>query len=91
MKKWFPRTEGRVVSPHPQLNPVEKMATYTYETIPEDPADKPRRFEVQQKMTDPPLTHDPETGLPVKRIITGGSGIVTHGTSILSMKSKGSR
>ena len=44
------------------------------------------RFEVQQKMTDEALTHDPESGLPVKRVITGGSGIVTHGTSILSMR-----
>ena len=67
------------------------MATYTYETIPKDPDEKPRRFEFQQKMSDPALTHDPQTGLPVKRIITGGSGIVTHGTSILSMKSKGSK
>ncbi|MBL49947.1 MAG: hypothetical protein CMP28_13500 [Roseibacillus sp.] len=67
------------------------MATYVYETIPETSDEKPRRFEVQQKMTDPPLTHDPDSGLPVKRIITGGSGIVTHGTSILSMKSRGSK
>ncbi|MBJ06253.1 MAG: hypothetical protein CMO40_03925 [Verrucomicrobiaceae bacterium] len=67
------------------------MATYVYETIPEKADEKPRRFEVQQKMTDPPLTHDPDSGLPVKRIITGGSGIVTHGTSILSMKSRGSK
>ena len=67
------------------------MTTYTYETIPTDPNEKPRRFEYQQKMSDPALTHDPESGLPVKRIITGGSGIVTHGTSILSMKSKGSK
>ena len=67
------------------------MATYVYETIPEKADEKPRRFEVQQKMTDPPLSHDPDSGLPVKRIITGGSGIVTHGTSILSMKSRGSK
>jgi predicted nucleic acid-binding Zn ribbon protein len=62
------------------------MATYVYETIPKNPGDKPRRFEVQQKMTDPPLKTDPETGLPVRRIIIGGSGWVTHGASILSMK-----
>ena len=67
------------------------MATYVYETIPDNPDVKPRRFEVQQKMTDEPLTHDPESGLPVKRVITGGSGIVTHGTSILSMRSRGSK
>jgi predicted nucleic acid-binding Zn ribbon protein len=67
------------------------MATYTYETIPNKPGEEPRRFEVQQKMTDPPLEKDPETGLPLRRIITGGSGVIFSGTSILSMNSKGSR
>ena len=62
------------------------MATYVYETIPKDPKTKPRRFEVQQRMSDPPLKKDPETGLPVRRVIIGGSGWVTHGASILSMK-----
>ena len=62
------------------------MATYIYETIPKNPKQKPRRFEVVQKMTDAPLTKDPETGLPVRRVISGGSGMVTHGASILSMK-----
>lgn len=67
------------------------MATYIYETIPNKPRQKPRRFEVVQKMSDPPLEKDPETGLPVRRVITGGSGLVTHGASILSMKVKRSR
>lgn len=62
------------------------MATYVYETIPKNPKDKPRRFEVQQKMSEPALTKDPKTGLPVRRVIIGGSGWVTHGASILSMK-----
>jgi predicted nucleic acid-binding Zn ribbon protein len=62
------------------------MATYVYETIPKSSKVKPRRFEVQQKMSDPPLKTDPETGLPVRRVILGGSGLVTHGASILSMK-----
>ena len=62
------------------------MATYVYETIPKDPRQKPRRFEVQQKMSDAALTKDPETGLPVRRVILGGSGWITHGASILSMK-----
>jgi predicted nucleic acid-binding Zn ribbon protein len=61
------------------------MATYIYETIPQKKGQKPRRFEVLQKMTDPPLTRDPETGLPVRRVITGGSGNIMRGTSILSM------
>ncbi|MFM1770827.1 MAG: hypothetical protein RJA22_3356 [Verrucomicrobiota bacterium] len=62
------------------------MAVYVYETIPRNPKEKPRRFEVQQRMSDPPLKKDPETGQPVRRVIVGGSGLVTHGASILSMK-----
>jgi predicted nucleic acid-binding Zn ribbon protein len=61
------------------------MATYTYETIPQKPGQKARRFEVEQKMSDAPLKCDPESGLPVRRIITGGSGLITRGASILSM------
>lgn len=61
------------------------MATYTYETIPRKKGEKLRQFEVVQKMSDPALTHDPETGVPVRRVITGGSGNIMRGTSILSM------
>lgn len=61
------------------------MATYVYETIPQKEGDEARTFEIEQKMSDPPLTHDPETGLPVRRLIVGGSGLITRGTSILSM------
>ena len=61
------------------------MATYTYETIPQKKGQKPRRFEFVQGMTEPALTHDPETGLPVRRVITGGCGNIMRGTSILSM------
>mgnify|MGYP003353886655 CR=1 FL=1 len=67
------------------------MATYIYETVPQKKGDKPRRFEVQQSMKDAPLTHDPETGLPVKRVITGGSGNCFRGLSILSMNRPRSR
>ena len=62
------------------------MATYVYETIPKNAKQKPRRFEVVQKMSEPALTKDPKTGEPVRRVIVGGSGWVTHGASILSMK-----
>lgn len=61
------------------------MATYVYETIPKDAKTKPRQFEVQQKMTDPPLTQDPTSGLPVRRVISGGCGTVFGGTKIMSM------
>jgi len=62
------------------------MATYIYETVPKNPKEKPRRFEVEQKMSEPALKTDPKTGQPVRRVIVGGSGLVTHGASILSMK-----
>ena len=67
------------------------MATYTYETIPKSPKSKPRRFEVQQKMTEPALTVDPTTGEAIRRVITGGTGNIYRGTSILSMNSPRSR
>lgn len=67
------------------------MATYVYETIPKNPKEKPRRFEVEQKMSDPPLKVEPKTGVPVRRVIVGGSGLVTHGASILSMKVRRTR
>jgi predicted nucleic acid-binding Zn ribbon protein len=51
------------------------VPTYLYETVPHDPAEESRRFEVTQRMSDEPLTHDPQSGLPVKMIITGGIGI----------------
>ncbi len=62
------------------------MATYIYETIPRRKGAKPRRFELVQSMKDKPLTRDPKSGEPVKRVITGGCGVVFHGPSIMSMK-----
>jgi predicted nucleic acid-binding Zn ribbon protein len=50
------------------------MPTYVYETISDNPA-KIRRFEVQQRMSEAPLATDPESGLPVRRVISGGIGI----------------
>ena len=67
------------------------MATYVYETIPKSSKQKPRRFEIEQKMSEPALKNDPKTGEPVRRVIIGGSGWVTHGASILSMKVPRSR
>jgi predicted nucleic acid-binding Zn ribbon protein len=52
------------------------MATYVYETIPEKPGDPVTRFEIQQSMKDDPLTAHPDTGQPVKRVITGGFGLM---------------
>ncbi|MGF1613886.1 MAG: zinc ribbon domain-containing protein [Gammaproteobacteria bacterium] len=56
------------------------MPTYVYETIPADGKSSPRRFEMVQRMTDEPLRVDPETGEPVRRVVTGGIGLMTKGT-----------
>ncbi|MEI2719118.1 MAG: hypothetical protein V9E87_03090 [Gemmatimonadales bacterium] len=53
------------------------MPTYTYQTLPSTPNAAPRRFEVKQSISDAPLTHDPESGEPVERVITGGRGPLT--------------
>jgi predicted nucleic acid-binding Zn ribbon protein len=45
------------------------MPTYVYETLPADPTQTHRRFEVKQSMKDNALTHDPESGLPVRRVL----------------------
>nr|VFJ70930.1 MAG: hypothetical protein BECKFM1743C_GA0114222_105771 [Candidatus Kentron sp. FM]VFJ71576.1 MAG: hypothetical protein BECKFM1743A_GA0114220_105961 [Candidatus Kentron sp. FM]VFK22799.1 MAG: hypothetical protein BECKFM1743B_GA0114221_108831 [Candidatus Kentron sp. FM] len=55
------------------------MPTYVYETIPGSPSTEPRRFEVEQRMMDEPLQTDPETGLPVRRVISGGIGLLSVG------------
>lgn len=51
------------------------MATYVYETIPTQEGELPVQFELQQSMKDEPLTKHPETGAPVRRLISGGLGI----------------
>jgi predicted nucleic acid-binding Zn ribbon protein len=55
------------------------MTTYIYETIPADDSTEPKVFEFQQRMTDKPLTQHPETGEPVRRIISGGLGFMQKG------------
>jgi predicted nucleic acid-binding Zn ribbon protein len=52
------------------------MTTYVYETVPQRPEEKPQHFEFAQNMTDPPLTKHPETGVPVRRVIIGGYGVL---------------
>jgi predicted nucleic acid-binding Zn ribbon protein len=66
------------------------MPTYIYETVPRDPSEKPRRFEVTQRMSDQTLTEDPETGQAVRKIITGGIGIklgVLRRSTVVNKKS----
>lgn len=48
------------------------MPTYVYETIPQNESEKPTQFEIVQRMADKALTEHPETGQPVRRVISGG-------------------
>ena len=55
------------------------MTTYVYETIPEDPGHKPTYYEIKQSMTDAPLSQHPETGIPIRRVVLGGFGVLKSG------------
>lgn len=46
------------------------MPTYVYEVVKPDGTGGDR-FEVLQSMAEPPLERHPETGQPVRRVITG--------------------
>jgi len=52
------------------------MPTYVYETVPRDSARQPVRFELDQRMSELALTKHPETGEPVRRVISGGLGFI---------------
>lgn len=54
------------------------MPTYTYETVPAVPGVPPRRFEVRQSINAAPLTHDPASGEPVRRLVSGGLAVLTR-------------
>ena len=51
------------------------MPTYTYQVISGD-GRSGERFEIVQGMRDEPLSVHPRTGEPVRRVITGGTGVL---------------
>lgn len=57
------------------------MPTYIYETIPASDSERPERFEIKQSMKDEPLTRHPDSGLPVRRVISGGYGFSVGGAA----------
>ncbi len=57
------------------------MTTYVYETIPEKKGAAVKRYEFRQSMKDAALTHHPETGEAVRRVVSGGFGIIKSGSS----------
>lgn len=50
---------------------------YIYETIPSRAGEKPRQFEIKQSIKESALSQHPETGEPIRRVITGGLGPIT--------------
>ncbi len=52
------------------------MPTYLYETISTHDGPEPERFEFHQSMKDEAFTHHPETGQPIRRVLTGGFGLM---------------
>ncbi len=53
------------------------MAIYVYETIPSHEGELVRTFEIRQSMKEDALEVHPETGEPIRRVITGGLGVMT--------------
>ncbi len=62
------------------------MPTYVYETC--DGRKPVRRFEHRQSIKDNPLTVDPDSLRPVKRVITSGAGILTPGAAGAAARSR---
>ncbi len=61
------------------------MPTYVYEVIHDD-GSPGETFEVFQKMSDEPLTHHPETGKPVRRVISAPYIPGTHSDIVTKQK-----
>ena len=57
------------------------MATYIYETVPSEADEKPKRYEIKQSMNDAPLAKHPETGEKIRRVVSGGFGLMAKGGS----------
>lgn len=64
---------ARAVRPADSL----RMALYVYKTVPSRGGEPERTYEIRQSMKDEALTKHPETGEPIRRVITGGLGIMT--------------
>ena len=57
------------------------MTTYVYETIPEKKGTPVRRYEFKQSMKDSAFSSHPETGEAIRRVVSGGFGILKAGGS----------
>lgn len=55
------------------------MTTCVYETIPVKAGEAPRYYELRQSMKDAPLSRHPDTGEAIRRVMSGGLGLLTTG------------
>ena len=52
------------------------MPAFIYESVPESCCQEPEHYEIEQEADAAPLTHHPETNLPIKRVVIGGQALV---------------
>ena len=50
---------------------------YLYETVPNAEGAEVTRYEIKQSIHDQALDRHPETGVPIRRVIVGGIGLIT--------------
>lgn len=65
------------------------MPTYLYETVPTTAGEAAEQFEVRQGFNEPPLAAHPTSGAPVRRVISGGFGVMSKGGSGTSLPAAG--
>ncbi len=72
------------------LSPIHAiMPVYVYETIPQSDAQVPHTFELRQSMSEPCLTVHPDTGVPVRRVLSGGLATFTGPAAATPMRGGG--
>lgn len=57
------------------------MPIYVYETVPARKGQKPRVYEIEQRMTDATLTHHPHTGEALRKVYTAPAVVTASGGS----------
>ena len=65
------------------------MTTYVYETIPAKKSAPVKRYEFKQSMKDDALRLHPETGEAIRRVVSGGYGILKPGARPAPAPSRG--
>jgi predicted nucleic acid-binding Zn ribbon protein len=65
------------------------MPVYVCETISQSDAHVPHTFELRQSMSEPCLTVHPDTGVPVRRVLSGGLATFTGPAAATPMRGGG--